>query len=263
MCFTPPDQTLRDHFHLHCLIPAGALSFDLDRWILARKNFLFPVKGLRLVFRGKFLDMLRHAFERDQLRFPGRTARLAAGTTFSAWLAPLASKSWVVYAKRPLSSPGRILDYLGRYTHRVALSNNRILSVQASPEGGRVTFSYRDRKHGNQLKSMTLGVDQFIGRFLLHVLPDGSTRIRHFRLLANRSKRQNLARCRQLLGLVPQPPQRPKKSTRDLMLQVAGVDLTLCPACRAGTMMVIGPLPSLPLAACRAQTSPTPLLDSS
>jgi hypothetical protein len=145
----------------------------------------------------------------------------------------------------------------------VALSNNRILSVQDSPEGGRVTFSYRDRKHGNQLKSMTLGVDQFIGRFLLHVLPEGFMRIRHFGLLANRSKKQNLARCRQLLGLVQQPPQPPRKSTRDLMLQLTGLDLALCPACRTGTMMVIGQLPSLPLAASGAQTYAPPLLDSS
>jgi hypothetical protein len=201
------DQTLRDHFHLHCLIPAGALAFDRSHWIPAREGFLFPVRALSLVFRGKFLDLLQCAFTKDQLLFVGRCAPLAQPVVFHKFIRSLAAKKWVVYAKRPFSVPDRVLDYLGRYTHRVAISNNRILSL----DQGRVTISYRDRKNDNRLRSMTLESDEFIRRFLLHVLPDGFMRVRHFGFLANRSKRQNLAQCRELLGIEAQPHPTPKK----------------------------------------------------
>jgi Putative transposase/Transposase zinc-binding domain len=249
------DQTLRDHFHLHCLIPAGALAFDRSQWIPAREGFLFPVRALSLVFRGKFLDLLQCAFTEDQLRFVGRCAPLTQPVVFHKFIRSLAAKKWVVYAKRPFSVPDKVLDYLGRYTHRVAISNNRILSL----DPGRVTFSYRDRRNANRLRSMTLESDEFIRRFLLHVVPDGFMRVRHFGFLANRSKKQNLAHCRELLGIEPQPSRTPKKSARELMLNVTGVDLALCPMCGVGTLIVIGQLPALHPVACRADTSsPTP-----
>jgi Putative transposase/Transposase zinc-binding domain len=248
------DQTLRDHFHLHCLIPAGALSFDRSHWNPARKGFLFPVRALSLVFRGKFLDLLQRAFTKDHLRFVGRCAALAQPAAFHEFARSLAVKKWVVYAKRPFSVPDKVLDYLGRYTHRVAISNNRILSL----DQGRVTFSYRDRRNANRLRSMTLESDEFIRRFLLHVLPDGFMRVRHFGFLANRSKKQNLAQCRELLGIEPPPNRTPKKSAREVMLDVTGVDLALCPMCRVGTLIVIGKLPALEFAACRAHTSQPP-----
>lgn len=252
------DQTLRDHFHLHCLIPAGALSFDLTRWIAARQTFLFSVEALGLVFRGKFLGLLELAFIKGELQFPGRAAAFAEPAAFSDLVRSLRKKKWVVYAKRPFSSPEKVLDYLGRYTHRVALSNNRILSLEESAEGPLVTFSYRDRKNGNRTRTMPLQVDEFIRRFLLHVLPEGFMRIRHFGFLANRCRKQKLDRCRTLLGFHPSPPS--KKSARQLMLEVTGFDLSRCPACRVGTLVTLAQLPSIELAPCSLRAPP---LDSS
>jgi predicted Zn-ribbon and HTH transcriptional regulator len=252
------DQTLRDHFHLHCLIPAGALSLDRSRWIPARSNFLFPVKALSSVFRGKFLHWLRQAFCRGQLQFPGQTASLAQPDAFARLLQSTRQKKWVVYAKRPFSSPEKVLHYLGRYTHRVALSNHRIVSVQ----DGQVTFLYRDRKNGDQLKSTTLPADEFIRRFLLHVLPDRFMRIRHFGFLANRSKKQNLSRCRQILGLSPALPPPSDKTIRQQLLELTGIDWFQCPCCKKGTMIVIAQLPNA--SSSPFLTSPIPhRLDSS
>jgi hypothetical protein len=252
------DQTLGDHFHLHCLIPGGALSFDLTRWIAARQTFLFSVEALSLVFRGKFLALLEQAFGKEQLQFPGRTAALAQPAAFSELVRSLRHKQWVVYAKRPFSSPEKVLDYLGRYTHRVALSNNRILAVAESAEGPRVTFSYRDRKNGHRPRPMSLQVDEFIRRFLLHVLPNGFMRLRHFGFLANRSRKLKLDRCRELLGLELQPSPTAKKSASQLMLETTGVDLSRCPACHLGTLVILAQLPAI--AACSLRAPP---LDSS
>jgi predicted Zn-ribbon and HTH transcriptional regulator len=223
------DQTLNDHFHLHCLIPSGALSLDQSRWIAARPNFLFPVKALSVVFRGKFLDLLTQAREKGRIETPSE--RLKA----------LRKKNWIVYAKKPFGSPRTVLDYLGRYTHRVALSNERILSVQ----NGQVTFTYRDRKDKDRLKSMTLDAQEFIHRFLLHVLPDGFMRIRHFGFLANRAKKHALPQCRKLLGLSSALPKLAKKSAQDLLLELTGIDLSRCPRCQKGTLIVIGELPKV------------------
>jgi hypothetical protein len=254
------DQTLRDHFHLHCLIPGGALSFDLRRWIAARQTFLFSVKALGLVFRGKFLDLLERAFSKDELQFPGRTAALAQPAAFSELVRSLRQKQWVVYAKRPCSSPEKVLDYLGRYTQRVALSNNRIRSLAESANGPLVTFAYRDRKHGNRTHTMALQAHEFIRRFLLHVLPNGFMRIRHFGFLANRSRKQKLDRCRALLGLVQQPSQPLKKSARQLLLAVTGFDLARCPACHVGTLVLLAQLPAIAVAPYSPRAPP---LDSS
>jgi hypothetical protein len=223
------DQTLKDHFHLHCLVPAGALSFDHRRWIAARQNFLFPVKALSRVFRGKFLALLQHNIDRGKLPTQSEEAKKAQ------------KKSWVVYAKKPFGSPHTVLDYLGRYTHRVALSNDRILQV----ENGEVTLSYRDRRDGNRKKTMPLQTGEFIRRFLLHVLPDGFMRVRHFGFLANRSKKLALAQYRKLLKLNPALPICPKESVKNLMLKLTGVDLSRCPYCHEGTMIVVGDLPVL------------------
>jgi Putative transposase/Transposase zinc-binding domain len=253
------DQTLRDHFHLHCLIPGGALSFDLTRWIAAPRAFLFSVKALSLVFRGKFLVLLQRSFRKGELQFPGRTAALADPSAFADLVCSLRQKQWVVYAKRPFSSPEQVLDYLGRYTQRVALSNNRILSLADSANGALVTFSYRDRKDGNSIRRMSLQVDEFMRRFLLHVLPEGFMRIRHFGFLANRSRKQKLDRCRELLGLA-QPAPTVKKSARQLMLEVTGFDLAHCPACHLGTLVILAPLPAIEVAPYSTRTPP---LDSS
>jgi hypothetical protein len=232
------DQTLLDHFHLHCLVPAGALSFDQKRWSPARKNFLFPVKALSVVFRGKFIDLLKSAFARNKLLFVGQSASLADPVTFKVLINALRKKSWIVYAKKPFGSPLHVLDYLGRYTHRVALSNDRIVSAH----NGEVTFSYRDRKNHDRKKTMALDAHEFIRRFLLHVIPKGFVRVRHSGVLANRSK-SLLSKCRQLLDLNPAVPKLPLKSVHQLMLELTGIDITRCPLCQKGTLVFVADLP--------------------
>ena len=230
------DQTLLDHFHLHCLVPAGALSFDQKRWTSARKNFLFPVKALSIVFRGKFLDLLKEAFNRNKLLLVGQSASLA----FNLLINALRNKPWIVYAKKPFGSPVHVLDYLGRYTHRVALSNDRILSAR----NGAVTFSYRDRKNQDRKETMTLDAHEFIRRFLLHVIPKGFVRVRHFGFLANRSK-SRLSKCRQLLDLDPIVPKLAQRSVHAMMLQLTGIDISRCPLCQKGTLAFLANLPVL------------------
>ena len=180
------------------------------------------------MFRGKFLALLQQACAKGKI--PPANIEIKAARP----------KNWVVYAKKPFGSPQIVLDYLGRYTHRVALSNDRILQVQNS----QVTLSYRDRKDGDRKKTMTLDAQEFIRRFLLHVLPDGFMRIRHFGFLANRSKKQALAQCRNLLRLDPALPQRLDQSAKDLLRKITGVDLSRCPCCHKGTMLTIGDLPA-------------------
>ena len=191
------DQTLLDHFHLHCLIPGGALAFDRSRWIPARSNFLFHVGALSIVFRAKFLDLLNGARSQDQLQFLGRTATLAPAEGWKHLHSSLRRNKWNVYAKRPFSSPETVLEYLGRYTHRVAISNHRIQSVA----DGKVSFFHRGRKADTSTRLMTLDASEFIRRFLLHVLPAGFQRVRHFGFLANRWKKLQLeigrASCRE------------------------------------------------------------------
>ncbi len=243
------DQQLQDHFHLHCLFPNGVLSFDQNRWIPTRKNFLFRIEPLSIVFRAKFLDFLQKAFDQHKLIFPGKTAALADRANFSLLLERLRKKRWHVYVKKPFGSPEHLLDDLGRYVHRVALSNDRILSAH----DGEVTFSFsprlirlrrnRDRKDGDQLKIRKLPAEEFIRRFLLHVLPRGFMCIRHFGFLANPAKALR-AKCRQLLGLDPHPPAITKKSTHELMLQLTGVDITRCPRCKMGTLTFLAILPA-------------------
>jgi hypothetical protein len=223
------DQTLKDHFHLHCLVPAGALSFDQSRWISARKSFLFSVKAMSRVFRGKFLALLKQSIDRGKIAPANNPIQVSR------------KNNWVVYAKKPFGSPRTVLDYLGRYTHRVALSNDRILAVHH----GQVTLSYRDRKDGDRKKTILLDAQEFIRRFLLHVLPDGFMRIRHFGFLANRSKKQSLARCRKLLDLDAALPKTLILSAKEWLVKTTGVDLSRCPCCHEGTMIVVGDLPAL------------------
>ena len=203
------------------------------------KNFLFPIKALSVVFCGKFLELLKSAFARNKLLFVGQTASLADPLAFQALFNAMRKKPWIVYAKKPFGSPVHVLDYLGRYTHRVALSNDRILSAHK----GEVTFSYRDRKDQNRKKIMTLDAHEFIRRFLLHVIPKGFVRVRHFGFLANRSKAL-LAKCRQLLGVVPALHELPAKSVHELVLQLTGIDITRCPLCQKGTLLFLANLPA-------------------
>ena len=235
------DQQLNDHFHLHCLIPAGMLSLDRSRWIPVNPKFLFPVRALSTVFRAKFLDYLEDAFAQGKLIFPGKTASLETPAEFAALMRQVngKKKEWVVDCRPPFAGPKTVIDYLARYTHRIAISNNRILDVS----DGKVTFQYKDRKDNNETKTVTLEADEFIRRFLLHVLPHGFQRVRHYGLFANRSKKHNLARCRELLN-VPAFPQPAGESTRERMLRLTGIDIALCPHCKKGTLHFVREIPS-------------------
>ena len=233
------DQRLNAHFHLHCLVPAGVLSENGARWIDAPKNFLFPVRALAEVFRGKYMDLLFQANADRKLIFPGQAALFQTQTGFSGLLAQLRQKRWVVYAKPPFGGPDKVLDYLGRYTHRVAISNNRILNV----ENGEVTFAFRDRAAGDKRDIMTLPAEEFIRRFLLHSLPAAFVRIRHFGFLANRSKKHALPLCRQLLGIAPQSPAPERKSDEELLHELTGENFFRCPCCKQGSMHVVAELP--------------------
>ncbi len=259
------DQTLGDHFHLHCIIAGGALSEDEERWIPTRPNFLFPDKALSRVFRAKFLDALQQAFRDGELCFPGQTQPLAAPRNFARLLKPLWKKDWVVRTKEPFAGPESVLDYLGRYTHRVAISNDRLLDIK----DGRVFFRYKNRRKEDKVETMSLEAEEFIRRFLLHVLPSGFQRIRHFGFLANRHKKGKLGRCRALLGLAPQLPKPTERTTEEWIRQLTGHDPTRCPRCEQGTMHRVFSWPAhdgsgafLVLLFQAAQTQP-PVWDSS
>jgi hypothetical protein len=170
----------------NCVVAGGALSFDKSRWISARRNFLFSVKALSIVFSAKFTDHLIRAFSKGNLIFPGTISMLAHEKEFLIFVNKIKQKDWVVYCKKPFAGPQQVLRYIGRYTHRVAISNQRIINI----DSGNVTFTYRNRGNNNARKTMTLPAKEFIRRFLLHVLPDGFVRIRHFGILANRYKRK-------------------------------------------------------------------------
>ncbi len=241
-------QTLSPHLHLHCLVASGALHPD-GHWITSRRGFLFPVKALSPVFRGKFIAGLTRLFDAGTLKLAGSCATLAEPHGQRPLVNALHQKPWVVYAKRPFAGPEQVLDYLGRYTHRVAISNNRLVSL----DDDEVRFRYKDYAHGNRRKVMALAPAEFIRRFLLHVLPTGFMRIRHYGVLANRAKREKLAQARSALDYrsAPQPPE--PESVETFWLRVAHLDIHQCPHCKAGRMRVIGPIQSP-----RARAPPRP-----
>jgi len=229
------DQQLRAHFHVHALIPSGALSDDGSRWIAGGRKFPFPVRGLSKMFRGKYVDGVERLLEQDELDLPprptlSRRCPLGLGDPASRrrLLRQWRRKSWVVSSKAPFAGPRKLVDYLGRYTHRVAISNHRLLSC----ENGEVTFTYRDRSDGDRRKTAQLPAEKFLGRFLQHVLPDRFVRIHHDGLLGNRDKHQRLARCRELLGAaaVAADESSSPRTTAEWMLSL-GIDITRCPCC--------------------------------
>ena len=222
------NQKLQLHPHVHCVVPAGGLSLDHTRWIRSHPRFFLPRSVLRRRFRGKFVAGLKSAFQRGQLHLSGDLSLLVQPRVFASWLRPLFRKNWVVYCKPPFGGPEYVLQYLGRYTHRVAISNQRLISLA----DGQVIFRWRDSAHHNEQKVMSLSLDEFLRRFLLHLLPKGFVRIRHFGFLANRRRATLLPLCRQALTAV-QPQTQPEasapKETRPLWL---------CPNC-GGPMVVI------------------------
>jgi Putative transposase/Transposase zinc-binding domain len=213
--------------HVHCVVPAGGLSADRTRWIKPRYAFFLPVKVLSRVFRGKFVAALQRAFQDGQLSFHGDLRPLAQPQTFAAWLRTLFRKDWVVYSKPPFGGPDYVLRYLGRYTHRVAISNHRLVSFADH----KVTFRWRDSAHKNEQRRMSLSLDEFLRRFLLHLLPDAFVRIRNFGFLANRRRATFLPLCFHLLG-------RTKHTEQDTPGAQDSRDLWLCPKCAAPMRVV-------------------------
>ena len=231
-------QTLVDHPHLHCVVPGGGLSPDGSRWIPCPKDFFLPVRVLSEVFRGKFLQYTERAFRKGQLDFPGQIESLADPVAFKRLLQSSTRSKWVVYAKRPFAGPEQVLEYLGRYTHGVALSNNRLVAMQ----NGQVTFTWKDYRQGGMRKTMTLAATEFIRRFLLHILPKHFVRIRHYGMLGNPVHREKLAQCRRHLGVCAeaqsQTVERLKDTWQELLQRLTGVDATLCPHCKIGHLVV-------------------------
>lgn len=239
-------QALLHHPHLHCVVPGGGLAPDGQRWIACRPGFFLPVRVLSRLFRRLFLEALQAAFTRGQLHFAGSLAALHDPQTFAQALAPLWATEWVVYAKPPFGGPAQVLEYLGRYTHRVAISNNRLLDITE----GLVRFRWKDYRHHDRQKTMTLDAAEFLRRFLLHVLPPGFHRIRHYGFLGNRFRAEKLALCRQLLGMrAPVLPTAPgPRDYREVVEALTGVSLRVCPVCQQGQMRRVATLPRDPRA---------------
>jgi hypothetical protein len=232
-------QTLIDHFHLHCLIPAGALSFTKDSWIPAHDKYLFKITSLASAFKNRYLKLLSGAYLKDQLVFTKKTAALESKPNFQQLIDSVSKKKWIAYAKRPFAGPQQVLDYLGRYTHRVAISNNRIVSI----ENGKVTFTYKDRQKKDEIKKMTLDAHEFIRRFLLHVLPKGLIKIRYFGFLAHTNKKKDIPLIRKLIDPDATLPEKINESISEMMLRLTGIDISCCPVCKKGKMIRIRKLP--------------------
>ena len=239
-------QNLLHHPHIHCVVPGGGLSPDGGRWISTRPDFFLSVRVLSRLFRRLFVKDLEKAFASNELRFPSTMEGLQNRDTFLRYLAPVRKAEWVVYAKQPFAGPQQVVDYLGRYTHRVAISNNRLLDI----EDGHVRFRWKDYRNNKHHKIMTLTADEFIRRFLIHVLPNRFQRIRYYGFLCNRYRAQKLAHCRQLLGssetdistdAIEQP-----QDYRDRYEQLTGVSLRRCPVCHHGIMVEIEEIPAKP-----------------
>jgi hypothetical protein len=225
-------QNLMDHPHIHCIVTGGGLSYNLARWLSFRKKFFIPVKVLSRLFRGKVLFYLKKSWETGELKFPGVLTGLR--DQFAVLLNDLYRTEWVVYSKPPFKDTETLIDYLGRYTHRIAIGNHRILKM----ENGQVFFSWRDYSDGNKKKIIKLKASEFIRRFLLHVLPEKFVKVRYYGLLANRKSDTMLSLCRRLLGCSSKPKKgSPSETWQEFLLRVCGMDLMTCPFCKKGRMI--------------------------
>ncbi|WP_233799702.1 IS91 family transposase [Paraburkholderia sp. HP33-1] len=240
-------QNLVHHQHLHCVIPGGGLAADGTRWVACRPGFFLPVRVLSRLFRRLFLERLQQAFDTGALRFFPSLAHLSEPGQFARYLSGLRRTEWVVYAKEPFGGPQQVLNYLGRYTHRVAISNNRLISQTDR----HVTFRWKDYRHPGRPRVMSLDSHEFLRRFLLHVLPHGLQRIRHYGLLSNRLRESSLTACRRLLGAPSnETPETSRPDYRDHYAHLTGRSLRDCPVCKHGHMVCVEYL--LPGAPARA-----------
>jgi hypothetical protein len=232
------NQKLMDHFHLHCIIPAGALSYDRKKWIAASRKYLFRVESLAKEFQRRYLNKLDKAYRKNALSFNGRAERYKDEKQFEKLLVALWDKKWITYAKQPFGGPEQVLEYLGRYTHRVAITNNRIIAI----DNGTVRFSYRDRSDDNTQKELTIGAHEFIRRFLLHILPRGFTKIRYYGFLAHANKKNCLQLIRTLIDVPTAYAQKLVESVQEMMLRLTGDDICCCPQCGEGTLVYVRPI---------------------
>ena len=228
------DQKLKAHFHLHCLVAGGAVSKDGACWTPCKSNYFFNKEALSLVFRGKFMDRMSHACQCEKLKF--------AGNEYKKLKNKLYAKKWITDVRDPVKSPEHVLEYLARYTHRVAIANSRITALK----DGMVTFKINNRKK-NRKEQITITAVEFIRRFLLHSLPRGFVRIRHYGFLANRNRSANLNTIRQLMELSV-PVEKELTCVEKMMLKLTGIDITTCPCCKKGKMQLLAEIPK-----CRAR----------
>lgn len=234
-------QALHHHPHLHCIVPGGGISPDQTRWIACPPGFFLSVRALSRCFRDLFLQQLCAAFANGELRFSGTLDALAVPANFTARIDTLAQTDWVVFAKPPFAGPKQVLGYLGRYTHRVAIANSRLVEL----DHGQVSFTWKDYRQDGKTKMMTLSADEFIRRFLQHTVPSGFHRIRHIGFLANCHRAAKLALCRDLLAAAPPPDVPPPRRWQDRLRDLTGVEIEVCPCC-GGHMLTCGSLPPTP-----------------
>lgn len=229
-------QNLVNHPHLHCVVPSGGLNFEGTRWINSKKKFFIPVKVLSRKFRGKFLYYLKEHYYSNSLKYTSGIDELKEKHLFQAFVNRLYEKEWVVYCKAPFKNAENVLEYLARYTHRVAISNNRILSI----ENGYVSFKWRDYRDKNKEKVMKLTAEEFIRRFIMHILPTRFVKIRHYGILSNRNKSTKLRKCKRLTGAKQNRIEDVEKklTTAELLFKVTGKDISVCPCCKKGKMIL-------------------------
>lgn len=247
-------QNLLHHPHLHCVVPGGGISPDGTRWIACRQDFFLPVRVLARLFRRLFLKYLLDVFDAGDLQLSSSLEQLRTPRAFLRHIALARKTEWVVYAKKPFAGPEQVLQYVGRYTHRVAITNHRVLDI----DGGKIQFRWKDYRDDSRQKTMILAANEFIRRFLLHALPEGFQRIRYYGFLANRYRAEKLALCRQLLEMPPPKSSadtEDRKDYRDRYEHLTGASLKVCPLCGTGTMVVIETL--------HCTTGRVPVMDTS
>jgi hypothetical protein len=236
-------QKLDQHVHLHLIVTGGGLDAACQQWVACKRpDFLFPVRAMSKMFRGKFLAGLRRLRQQGKLTLVGASAELSTDRVWRIFLAKLSALRWVVYAKPPFAGPESVLDYLSRYTHRIAISNERLLALDQD----RVRFRYKDYAHGNAINILELPATEFLHRFLLHVVPRGFRRVRHYGLLANCRRAEALARCRELLAVASPSPPPLVETMAEAVHRLMDIDITRCPQCGEAAMRIVEELPPRP-----------------
>lgn len=233
------NQKLMDHFHLHCIIPAGALTLNKKKWVAVKNKYLFKVQSLAKEFQKRYLKKLVKAYKQEKLNFYGRASVFENQKTFSQLIKTVENKQWMAYSKQPFGGPEQVLDYLGRYTHRVAITNNRITAI----EDGKVTFTYKDRSDENKTKELTVNAAEFIRRYLLHILPSGFMKIRYFGFLASANKKKCIPLIQRLIEPNFEFVEKQEETIQEMMLRLTGHDISRCPKCGKGKMIYMDDLP--------------------